>query len=316
MRRGPVLVLAAVAVLGLAVPAAARGSKLPPSIPDTVVNEFLYDMWFSPTPSDWIPAGTIVVDSGFRPYPNGLPYAGFGDSLVANALFFGTPVEQLGEIPSSAMRNLYGDGVCITAKRHGPKAPCALTPAASYLGDYLVEKARAQNRSVGFATTSAGVFNGRIDPAELGATTFGAQSQLTLAAQETLLRQSAIQLTTRALPQTPAQVLRTLIRTLKLGRIPAILLIGWTRGERNFGAGLTPYAIYRKAPGVYDIAVYDSNYPTRERAVHVDVNANTWEYLAVSGFGSPAEVVGGDSTTMSLGLLPIADALGRQSCPV
>ena len=119
MRRGSVLFLTAVAVLGLAVPAAAGGSKLPPAIPDTPVNEFLYDMWFSPTPSAWLPTGTIVADSGFRPYPNGLPYAGFGDSLVANALFFGTPIDQLAEIPSSTMRNLYGDGVVFRLKVSG-----------------------------------------------------------------------------------------------------------------------------------------------------------------------------------------------------
>ena len=308
--------LAAVAVLGLAVPAAAGGSKLPPAIPDTPVNEFLYDLWFSPTPSAWLPTGTIVVDSGFRPYPNGMPYAGFGDSLASNELFFGTPVEQLREISSSTMRNLYGDGVCISVKGLRPKAPCVLTPAVSYFADYLVDKARAQNRSVGIAVASAGVFNGRSDPAQLGTSSLGAQSQLTTITQETLLRQSAIQLTTRALPQTPAQVLRDLVRGTRPGRIPATLVINWMHGNRPLGLALTPYAIYRKAPGVYDIAVYDPNYPMRERAVHVDVNSNTWEYLTVSGFGLPAEVVGGGAMTRSLSLLPLAESLARQECPV
>jgi len=139
MRRGPALVFAAIAALGLAVPAVAEESALPPSIPDTPANQFWYSMWFSATPSDWTPSGTIVVDSGFRPYPNGLPYAGFGDSLSANALFFDTPDEQLQEISSSTMRSLYGDGVCVSNKRLGPKGPCALTPAAIELGNYLVE---------------------------------------------------------------------------------------------------------------------------------------------------------------------------------
>ena len=144
----------------------------------------------------------------------------------------------------------------------------------------------------------------------------GAQSELTTAAQDTLLRQSAIPLTTRALPQTPAQVLRDLVRGTRPGRIPATLVINWMHGNRPLGLALTPYAIYRKAPGVYDIAVYDPNYPMRERAVHVDVNSNTWEYLTVSGFGLPAEVVGGDAMTRSLSLLPLAESLARQECPV
>ena len=179
-----------------------------------------------------------------------------------------------------------------------------------------MEKARAQNRSVGLAASSAGVFNGRIDPLELSATSLGAQSELTTAAQDTLLRQSAIPLTTRALPQTPAQVLRDLVRGTRPGRLPATLVINWMHGNRPLGLALTPYAIYRKAPGVYDIAVYDPNYPMRERAVHVDVNSNTWEYLTVSGFGLPAEVVGGDAMTRSLSLLPLAESLARQECPV
>jgi len=316
MRRGPVLVLAAVAVLGLAVPAAAGGSKLPPSIPDTVVNEYLYDMWFSPTPSDWIPAGTIVADSGFRPYPNGLPYAGFSDSLDANALFFGTLDEQLQEISSSTMRNLYGDGVCISTRKLRPKGPCALTPAAIELGNYLVAKARAQNRSLGFTLASAGVFNGRIDPIRMGAASLGGQSTLTLDAQDVLLRQSAVHLTTLAPSQTPAQVVRTLIRTMRPGRTPAVLLLGWEQGSRSLGLSLTPYAVYRKAPGVFDIAVYDSNYPTRERAVRVDVASNTWEYLAVSNFGEPADTIRGDAATLTMSLLPLVESLGRQYCPV
>jgi hypothetical protein len=316
MRRGPALVFAAIAALGLAVPAVADESALPPSIPDTPANQFRYSMWFSATPSDWIPSGTIVVDSGFRPYPNGLPYAGFGDSLAANALFFDTPDEQLQEISSSTMRNLYGDGVCVSTKRLGPKGPCALTPAAIELGNYLVEKARAQNRSLGFTLASAGVFNGRIDPVRLGAASLGGQSTLTLDAQDVLLRQSAVHLTTLAPSQTPAQVVRTLIRTIRLGRIPAALLLGWEQGSRTFGLSLTPYAIYRKAPGVFDIAVYDSNYPTRERAVRVDIASNSWEYLAVSTFGQPAETIRGDAATLTMSLLPLIESLARQYCPV
>jgi hypothetical protein len=316
MRRGPALVFAAIAALGLAVPAVADESALPPSIPDTPANQFWYSMWFSATPSDWTPSGTIVVDSGFRPYPNGLPYAGFGDSLAANALFFDTPDEQLQEISSSTMRNLYGDGVCVSTKRLGPKGPCALTPAAIELGNYLVEKARAQNRSLGFTLASAGIFNGRIDPIRLGAASLGGQSTLTLDAQDVLLRQSAVHLTTLAPSQTPAQVVRTLIRTIRLGRIPAALLLGWEQGSRTYGLSLTPYAIYRKAPGVFDIAVYDSNYPTRERAVRVDIASNSWEYLAVSTFGQPAETIRGDAATLTMSLLPLIESLARQYCPV
>ena len=315
MRKGLALLVAGVAALGLVVPVAAGGSELPPSIPNTPGNEFLYDMWFSPTPSDWIPSGTIVVDSGFRPYPNGLPYAGFGDSLDANALFFGTPNEQLQQISSSTMRNLYGDGVCISTRELGRNAPCALTPAAIALGDYLVQKARAQNRSLGFTLASAGVFNGRIDPSRLAATSLGGQSTLTLDTQDALLRQSAIHLTTLAPSQTPAQVVRTLIRTIRPGRIPAALLLGWEHGSRDLGLSLTPYAIYRTAPRVYDIAVYDSNYPMRERAVRVDVNSNRWEYLAVSEFGQPAETISGDEASLTMSLLPVAESLGRQNCP-
>ena len=315
MRKGLALFVAGVAALGLVVPVAARESNLPPSIPDTPVNQFLYDMWFSPTPSEWLPTGTIVADSGFRPFPNGFPYAGFGDSLDANALFFGTPDEQLQQITSSTMRNLYGDGVCISTRELGRNAPCALTPAAIALGDYLVQKARAQNRSLGFTLASAGVFNGRIDPSRLGATSLGGQSTLTLDTQDTLLRQSAIHLTTLAPSQTPAQVVRTLIRTIRPGRIPAALLLGWEHGSRDLGLSLTPYAIYRTAPRVYDIAVYDSNYPMRERAVRVDVNSNRWEYLAVSDFGQPAETISGDEATLTMSLLPMVESLGRQYCP-
>jgi hypothetical protein len=107
-----------------------------------------------------------------------------------------------------------------------------------------------------------------------------------------------------------------LIRTIRLGRIPAALLLGWEQGSRTYGLSLTPYAIYRKAPGVFDIAVYDSNYPTRERAVRVDIASNSWEYLAVSTFGQPAETIRGDAATLTMSLLPLIESLARQYCPV
>jgi hypothetical protein len=61
--------------------------------------------------------------------------------------------------------------------------------------------------------------------------------------------------------------------------------------------------------------VYDNNYPGQARAVEVDTNADTWNYV---GSTNPAESEGryeGDASTFTLELAPIGPRLGQQACP-
>ena len=298
MRTSLIAFVGSVLVLGAASPAFGAGPVLPPSIPATPTNQLYYDLWFDAPPAGSTPSGQVVVDSGFRTAPNGFPYANYGPSLDQNALFFGTPDNALEPMNSQDMRSLFGDGVCITLKNTTRGGPCDLTPAAKYYAEYLLETVDAIGHCAGFAVAAAALYNGFLKPSDLGALTLANQSQLTVDTQSELLRQWATQLFTPVSKTTPADVVRTLVRTIKPGRVPAAMLIGWPTAQGGVQAHvITPFAVFKKAPGLYDIAVYDNNYPGQTRAVHVDMNANTWEYLVSVDPSSGPTIAAGNADT-------------------
>lgn len=307
--------LVPIAVFGLAMPALATGPVLPPTIPDTAENRFFYSMWFGDTNPDWVPRGEIVADSGFRPLPNGLPYANYGASLSDVHVFFGTPNNNLKPLDSFGMRSLYGDGVC-----QGPvtaQGTCDLTPAASYLSLAIFEAVTGVGHCVGFATVAAGLYNGQLEPDALAAFTLGSQSQLQPQVQQIIARNWATQWTTETTDFTPNEVLAQLRESLTPGSAPFTLVLDWESAEGGReGHAITPFAVYDRGNGLFDIGVYDNNYPFKKRAVQVDTNTNSWAYEALINPSAPATIARGDATTKSLQLMSVADSLAVQECLV
>ncbi len=315
-RRIFALVSAPALMLGLAAPALAIGPVMPPTIPDTETNRFLYQLWFSDTPAAWVPQGEIVADSGFRPEGNGFPYPNFGGSYSPLNLFWALPAGEVEPLSSATMRDLYGDGVCLTTRGTEPGGDCPLTPAAEYMAEYIYEAASG-GHCYGFAATASAVYDGSIAPEAVGAQTLMTQSVLTNATQQLITRNWAAQITTQGSQQTPAQIVQTLIADLDPGQSPFVLSIEGDVNGQFEGHAITPYAVYDRGNGDYDIAVYDNNYPGRQRAVHVDTVANTWEYLMQTNpsGGAPA-VMSGDATSFTMQLTPVADIIAQQPCLV
>lgn len=307
--------IAFIAALGLAVPALAVGPVPPPTIPDTPEARFYYEMLFGPTNPEWVPQGTIVADSGFRSTPNGFPYANYGGSLESNEIFFNTPAGPLEPMDALFMRSLYGNGVCQSAVQSD--GSCTLTPAARYMSQALFDSVDGVGHCVGFAVTSAGLFNGQLVPADVGALTLGLQSVLNPTTQNVLARNWSTQLTTPTTKLTPTGVVEALIEQLQPGQVPSILVLQWVlpSGQQQ-GHGITPYAVYDQGNGQYDIAVYDNNFPFKERAIHVDTVADTWAYEVELNPGSPPLIAEGDANTLSLQLMSVTDSLDVQPCPV
>ena len=310
MRRRLVSVALAPAVLlAAALPAMAASSVPPPPyFPDDPDVAFYYNMWFGPEDPNWAPRGTVVADSGFRPNPNGLPYANYG--ATAFPLFFGTPSTLIAELSSPWVRSLYGDAVC--ADKPKSDGTCTLTPAAEYFAAYLTGQAEAIGHCVGIAVTTQAIYTGILEPSTVDAVSLPIQSRLTPATQSMILRNWATQSTTPLTSLTPAQVVQQLISELKPGAMPNSLIIQWPTG----GHGITPYAVYDRGNGLYDIAIYDNNYPSKSRAIHVDTVANTWEYEVAINPSAPPEIVGGDATTLSMQLMNVEAAVAEQECPV
>jgi hypothetical protein len=276
------------------------------------------------------PGGTVVADSGFRPYPNGFGFQNWGSNLNDNALLLGIPSRlsfeaypkaDVSEAPLNALalRRTFGDGVCISKSSINPKTgSCRLRSSARVLAN-LIQGQAAGGHCFGMAAATAALYNGQLPPNQLGGGLVPALAPLNEPAQQTITRLFGTQYFGAISPDvyeqwpSPTLVVEQLIRDLSSGTTPYVLIL---LGEIG-GHGIVPYAVLDRGQGVFDIAVYDNNYPNQPRAVRVDTVAGTFAY---NGATNPQATdftwAGNNQDGGFLGLVPVNDILKEQVCPI
>ena len=249
-------------------------------------------------------SGTYVSDLGFRPEVNGFGFPNYGGDAGAINL-----------VPNDVQR-MFGDQACVTIQ----DGQCILTPPGE---QWLQQINGAMNggHCEGMAVLSNLFYIGQVDPKNFGAASVPA---LQIAGNEPLQREIAYWFTTQAtqparsgiVAQTPSGVVNTLMTAFAAGATGSDqYAVGIYKRDRTGGHAITPYAVEDRGGGIYWIMVYDNNYPGQARAVEVDTNTDTWNYV---GSTNPAESEGryeGDATTTTLELAPIGPRLGQQACP-
>ena len=240
----------------------------------------------------------VIASSGFSPSKNGFPFANYGPGYA--------------NLSPNAMRGLFGNEVCAsgyTAKK------CVLTPVAQR---YLEEANRGMvgGHCFGFSALSLLLFRHQFPPLakkpinrlklkgnkELQhAIAYAFQWQMLPALQRALVR------------GTPNDVLHFL--SSSLGRKGAELYtMSIFRPGFQGGHAVTPYAVDNRGGGLYDVLVYDNNFPGKVRRVHFDTNANTWNYTASTKPNEPDSVYSGDAQTNTVYLVPTTPGLGVHFC--
>lgn len=329
-------VVASFALIGAALPASgapetnlASGGNPPGG---WLIDPSVYQDVFG-NPGVGAPQGTVVADSGFRPYPHGFPLPNWGtaESFAQNAVVYGIPtrvtLEQLEEgqfsaqapLNSLALRRTLGDGVCRDAKTIDPRTGhCDLILGAELLAQ-MIQTAGLGGHCFGLAAAAAGLYNGQLPANQVGASGLGINAFNTMGtrATQTITRLFGVQyldpdlLPTAKAGQSPTQLVQTLIETLPSGTVPFILTVFGEIG----GHGITPYAVLDRGNGLYDIAVYDNNFPFRALAVTVDTNTDSFVYTSATDPNSPS-YTWSTATGSTIALVDVDDVLAQQPCPV
>ena len=328
-----------VAVLVLTGVAGAAGAAPAPDLANGgnppggwVVDESIYNTMFGSMEAG-APQGTLIADSGFRPYPHGFPIPNWGSAqdLASSSLVFGIPERltltqiQKGEyrdpppLNSLALRRALGDGVCRDAKAIDPKTgACDLILGATLLAQ-SIESAGLGGHCLGIAAAAAALYNGQLPANQVGASGLGinAANPMDDRAIQTITRLFGTQYLNPDMldqvkeGQSPTEVVQTLINTLPSGQVPFVLTLYGTGG----GHGITPYAVLDRSNGLYDIAVYDNNYPFRALTLTIDTVANTFVYTSATNPNSPT-YTWSTANDSAIALIPLDDILAVQPCPV
>ncbi len=279
------------------------------------------------------PQGTLIADSGFRPYPHGFPIPNWGSAqdLASSSLVFGIPERltltqmQNGEysepapLNALALRRTLGDGVCKDPKAIDPKTgECDLILGAVLLAK-SIESAGLGGHCLGIAAAAAAVYNGQLPANQVGASGLGinAANPMGDRALQTITRLFGTQYLNPDMldqvkeGQSPTEIVQTLIKTLPSGQVPFVLTLYGTGG----GHGITPYAVLDRGNGLYDIAVYDNNYPFRALTLTIDTVANTFVYTSATNPNSPT-YTWSTANKSAIALIPLDDILAVQPCPV
>ncbi len=286
----------------------------------------LYEGLFT-TPDQWRAQGTVLVDSGFRPYPNGFPFANYGGDFEDNQYLYGLPERvklpvAKDWIPATpvpmnalALRRTFGNGVCMIGSKIDKRGNCQLTRSAEILAAAISAQAGG-GHCFGMAATVAALFNGQMNPNQIGSQVLPNTNNLNVAAQQTMLRLFGTQFFGGAddlLGATPNDVVDILLRDLAGGTVPYILVLAGPGG----GHGITPFAVLKRDDGLIEIAVYDNNFPNQNRAVLVDPVSNTFAYSGALNPESEQLLWEGNNLDGTvLGLVPVDNTLAKQRCPV
>lgn len=220
---------------------------------------------------------------------------------------------------SLALRRALGDGVCRDAKAIDPKTgACDLILGATLLAQ-SIESAGLGGHCLGIAAAAAALYNGQLPANQVGASGLGinAANPMDDRAIQTITRLFGTQylnpdmLGLVKIGQSPTEVVQTLIKTLPSGQVPFVLTLYGTGG----GHGITPYAVLDRGNGLYDIAVYDNNYPFRALTLTIDTVANTFVYTSATNPNSP-NYTWSTANDSAIALIPLDDILAVQPCPV
>ena len=278
------------------------------------------------------PQGTIIADSGFRPYPNGFPMPNWGppESFSDLQLIYGIPdrvtVEEVsantiaGPEPMNALslRRTFGDGVCRDPKTIDPKTGhCELTFGAELLSEMVATSSRG-GHCFGFAAAAAALYNGQLPANQVGASGLGVNSSnpMRQPATQTIERLFGTQYWNTKVQETydgasPTDVVNTLIRDLPGGTVPYVLVVL----NNDAGHAITPFAVTDRGNGLYDIAVYDNNFPMHARAVTIDTNEDTYTYTSSTNPSAPG-IQWNTKADGVINLVPVEETLKIQECPV
>ncbi len=248
----------------------------------------------------------VVVDSGFRPGPDGFTFQNYGATLSDGAV----PTN----LTPADVQALFGNAVCADAAI----GKCDLIPEAQAWMDQMNQE-MAGGHCFGFSVAADLVWQDKVNTSTFGAPTINALAIANnTSLQSTIARGWVFQMLdsvqAKKITGSPNHILDELEKVLKPNPADSYTIAIW-KSDGTGGHAVTPYEVKYSGNGQYQVLIYDNNWPDQTRAISFDTNKDTWSYDAAANPGDPTEHYEGDAKTMTLVLFPTSPGQGTQPCP-
>ncbi|MCG3211728.1 MAG: hypothetical protein FOGNACKC_05374 [Anaerolineae bacterium] len=255
----------------------------------------------SPTPKK--PASGSAASSTFEPNVDGFSFYNYGDDIPATNL---TPEE---------VQRMFGDAVCASLAGD----TCVLTPPAQQWMEQI-NSYMSGGHCEGMAVLSTLMYYDQVAPAEFGGKT---AFDLAIDGNDPLQREIAYWWTTQAtypgstvrVSESPSAVVEALQETFAEGKQASEWwAMGFYQPDGSEGHAVTPIGVEDLGGGLYNILIYDNNFPGETRAIEVDTNSETWQYEGSPNPEIESFLYTGDADLQNLELVAISPRLETQQC--
>jgi hypothetical protein len=250
--------------------------------------------------------GKIDVGLDFKPEVNGFSFENYGKSPLPN-------------LTADEVRRFFGDQACASVA----DGKCVLTPPAKEWTD-SINDAMQGGHCEGMAALALLFMQGKVSLKDFGDASTA--NGLKLEGNEKLAKEIAYWWATQATtPLTssrlvdlkPSEVVAKLKESFTPGAAEQYTFAFFKikDGQKAEGHAVTPYGLQDKGNGVWDVPVYDNNFPNQARALTIDTTNEKWTYSTAINPSEPVAPYEGDATTKSLWLAPTSQRVVPQTCP-
>lgn len=247
------------------------GAKASPAAAKTKSAGPIGEVGESAQTESYVPEGEIVADTGFR-----AEIDGFGFQNYTNE------AEPVNLSPAS-MEYTFGEQVCI----RGSGEDCVLKPAAATWMEQQNESMDG-GHCMGMSVAALRLYAETLDVTDLGAETVNDVPADDPTAQQNIgeshIYQSIPAIADTVIRGEPNEIVERIIK--EMNDENDYFTLGIYKKDGSEGHAITPLAVEDAGDGVFNVLVWDNNFPDTTRAVEFDTNENTYSY---SGAASPEQ---------------------------
>lgn len=236
--------------------------------------------------------GGELLTSGLTPTSDGFSFANFGSSSTPEVF------------DAADIVAMFGESECVD----GVIDPCILTPEAAAWAR-MVNESRSSGHCEGMVVQAATRFRERQEPATAQLANDGEVTHAVMRAFATQFLPEAQRATAEWAQRSLRDIVNELARSFESGDESYSLGLYTATG----GHAVLPYQIRSIGNDVFEVSVYDSNWPGSSRVVIFDLGFNTWRF-SFSGIDQtkdPCQWTGGPG---DVDLTPLSARLDA-TCP-